>query len=790
MLNFLDPISIDNLTVLRDDEDPSTFYVLPDLPIVPVDATGLPDFLFMLYLQDATQVTAGEDDGAGYLQFRTVLSLPDDRRAALVTALTAQLAIDQAAGTKSFGNTITVTEPILANPLWTQGTVDLATFQVSDTGLVRQATSQAPVDLTGDLGASFTATLSADGAGVFQGAFDAYRTGTHQLPLVITYNLTYAGRISATLRINAQHSVIHERIWQHATPWQLLDTPFVRYVPLTISEPFTLSLLPGLRTQFGRVFPMIHPEDIPTAIQETITNNSITVEIEEASTGDATADQANRATLLKLATDLLTDSLLPSLTTGATVPGATDSSQTSSNTALLQLDESATPGDATFSLDLTDAMSVIRAASPNAPLQVMISDPATLQACFRELRLADDFFKEVNVQVSTAGVNFSTDGIEKIQVFLRYNETDAPTQQQIVRTTDFNLASATDTGTFQFDTARAADGTHTTHYQYMAQVHWQKGGEPTSVPWTAANSQHLIITPPTIGAINVDAVMTAPAGSVDSARVLLSYTGSDGAAYSGALELSPAAPRGSWLQSTGEVVGPDQTPPAPTYSYQIVYRYQNVEITTPNRTSSEQTIEVPTPFAGSVTFTLVPQGAVGTVTAIAGNFTYADTANGYTLVKPIDLVPGSAPTNIVVPVMPNGPRTASYVVRVENADGTHVDPAPGTLTEGVNFIGASAVTPLTVELHTDLIDFANDVKAIHVTLKFTHADASVTTAEPLFTTAAHDPYTWTVTRAAGDAAVYEADVTFFGMDAGDIHSLTLSAMSSTNVELYRTMTAS
>jgi hypothetical protein len=789
VLNFLETVEIDGLTVARDDENAATFFVLPDVPGIPLDDKGVPDFLFLLYLRDATTVQDGEDPGAGYLQFRTVLTLPQDRHDAVIAALRTQLATEQAAGRKPFGNAITSTEPVLADPLWTAGTVDLSTFAVGDTGLVRQATATVPVDLTGDLGASFTATLSADGAGVFRGAFDAYRAGTHPLPMVITYHLTYAGRISASMHIEAKHSVVHDRVWQRATPWQLVDTGFARYVPLQITQPFTAQLLPTLRAQYGRVFPMIHPDDFGSAINETIADNSITVQINEASTGDATADAANRATLLKLATDLLTQSIMPSITTGATLPGATDSSQTAANTSLMQLDENATPGTSTFVLDLTDAMSVTRDASPNAPLQVLIADPATLAACFQELRLADDFFKEMEVEVSTSGVDFSVNGIAKIHVYFRYHQTDdaAPDAPMIDRSGDDVLENATDTVTFRFDTARAADGSHKTAYEYMADVYWQQGGPPTTVPWTHTRTQKLIITPPLLGAIKVDAVLTAPPQAVDSARVELSYTGSDHTTFTGALELTPSAPRASWLQSTGEILTPDETPVQPTYHYRVRYRVQNVEIVTEDRTSSEQAVEIPTPFAGTLTFTLQPQGSADTVASIAGTLTYTDQAHGYTVVRPIDLTPGGAPQDIELPVTTDGPRTAGYTVRVINKDGTHIDLAPGTLTEGVNFLGADAVAPLAVQLRTDLVDFTADVKAIHVALKFTHADGTLTTAEYIFN-AGSPSFDWSVPRVPGDPADYDADITFYGIDRSKDQTVSLTSQTSTSVELDRAMT--
>jgi hypothetical protein len=320
-------------------------------------------------------------------------------------------------------------------------------------------------------------------------------------------------------------------------------------------------------------------------------------------------------------------------------------------------------------------------------------------------------------------------------------------------------------------------------------VLWRKGGAPTTVPWTPASSQNLSITPPLLGAINVDAVMTAPPGSVDSARVEISYTAADSTVHTGALELTPSSPRGTWLQSTGEIVSADHPSVAPTYSYRIVYRYQNVEIATPSRSSSEQVIEVPTPFVGTVTFTIAPQASGAVVASIAGNLTYTDAAHGYTVVRPIALTPGGQPIAITVPLLDGGPRSASCTARVQNLDGTFTDLPKTTLTEGVNFLGSTPVPSLAVQLRTDLLDFAADVKAVHVTLRFKHTDGTVTTAEPVFTAATRDVFIWTVPRASGDPVTYDADVVFYGIDRSKDQTLHLTAQSSTTVELDRSMTS-
>src|SRR6476661_3925665 len=156
MLSVMDPIEVEGVVVFRDDDESSKFYVLPDEPVIPLDDAGVPDFLFIKYLKDVATLADGQESGGGWVGFRTVLTMKPERRQKIVDALRAQLTREQAAGKKPFGHAIESLEPVLADPVWTDGTVSLSTFKVSDTGLVKQATDKVPVDLAGSLGASMS----------------------------------------------------------------------------------------------------------------------------------------------------------------------------------------------------------------------------------------------------------------------------------------------------------------------------------------------------------------------------------------------------------------------------------------------------------------------------------------------------------------------------------------------------------------------------------------------------------------------------------------------------------
>ncbi len=283
MLSLLDPVEFENTVIFRDDADPCKFYPLPDQPVIPLDEEGDPEFLFIKYIKDVNTLDESEREaGGGLLQFRTVLGMHPDRRKKVVEALQARLEQEKAAGTKPFGHVIESTEPLLAAPLWTNGKVTMSTFKVSDTGLVRHATESVPVDLSGDLGASISLELDDIGAEIF---WSAFKSQEGQIPIMITYQLTYKARVSAKMTIEAKREVIHRRIIERATPWKLMGAC---YVPLIHTGAFALAEIPALALRHRcHIAAMVPRREISEIIQRTIVNNEISVRIEtdEAGTG-------------------------------------------------------------------------------------------------------------------------------------------------------------------------------------------------------------------------------------------------------------------------------------------------------------------------------------------------------------------------------------------------------------------------------------------------------------------------------------------------------------------------
>lgn len=763
MLSVMDPIELDDLVVFRDDEDARKFYVLPDQPIIPVDENGEPEFLFIRYIRDLEHVDPEDAPGAGYVQFRTVLSIAPDRKARVVSALTARLQEEKAQGHKPLGLTITSTEPLLASPLWTKGEVSLATFQVGEAGLVRHATGSAPADLAGDLGASFRLDLDADGAEIFWSAFKTYG---QQVPILITYQLAYKARVSARMTIRARREIVHRQIWKYAQPYVLATQHFPRYVKLAHTGALTAAALPALRARAAApVVAMIDPLILRRAVQEAMINNEIEVRIETDQAAGGEEEAKVRELMFKVASEVLSDRLIPALFGVDTYPGAANE-QDRTTSQLLRVPDGSSPGDnASFDLTLDHQTTIERVVNPNGPIALAVRDEAALADCFRELRLSDSFFKDMRLTVSTAGVNFERDGIDRIHVWIRYDQVDDqhPARAHVRHQFDGAITSETMPLAFRFDLARSAGGGHKRGYEYRTKVYYRQGppSPPGDGPWLPSADRMLIITPAVVGAIRVDAVLTA-GSAFESARVALHHE-ADGRAYDTALELTPETSRKTWFQYTGAPRASNATPAPPVYTYEVRYRRADGEIVMPRRESRSEVLEIGSPFGRTLAYALLPRGSFDGISAIAGELVYEDAAHGYSVRRPFRLQSLAEAATFEIPAVSGGPGTATWSARIIYSDGRVSDLGTASGPPGTYALGGGSA--LSVQVLPDLIDFEADVQLALVELAYDDPAHGIAERKTLtFSKTAKDAQTWIVARQDATRSTYDARIRYIAYD--------------------------
>ncbi len=770
MLSLMDPVELENLVLFRDDEEPRKFYLLPDQPTIAVDDHGVPDFYFIKYVYDAT---SHPDDqlGGGYVQFRSVLTIAPDRRDRVIAGLKAQLDQEKQAGKKPFGQEIVATDPILAAPLWTSGTVRLETFKVGDKELVQKATDTAPVDLAGSLAASVNLQLAPEGAEIFWSSFKHF--SDQQIPILISYQLTYKARVSARMEIHASRKTVEQEIWKRANPRPFaLSIARGRWLPLQFKGPATPDSLPALqRLTTDRVAFMVEPGAITEAIHSCMSDHTInaTIAVDEAGSDKGGGDKVQDM-LFKIATDVLSGQVIPALfgENAGPQPAADNAQDPTATKSLMELKiDTTSQTTSSFDISLTSTSTIERNCNPNGPVNVLIDKPDAFAACFKELPPSDGFFGIMRVAAATSGINFERDGIRAIHVFARYDQVDEqnPDRPEVKQSYDGILHSDADALHFRFNLVRDARGTHKRAYAFRADVFYGNG-EVISNPdaWTASGDEMLLINPAAMGAVRVELTLTAPREQVKSAQVALRYQKSGGIALSETFELTPDANKKSWFTPTGEVGGAGAGGNPQQYSYQVVYQVGSTQITMPWATSSAESLELPGPFVKVITFNLRPQGSFDGIANISGDVTYSDPVHKYQIVRSFTLDKLSANFQFDVPVMDGGPEEISYAARINHADGSVTPLPPGRGTPVTVWIGAAVTEFLTVQVLTDLIDFDKDVQLAVVRLAHDEPDGLENSVTYTFSKASHAALTWKVPLGASSPRSYNADIRFIAYD--------------------------
>jgi hypothetical protein len=767
MLSIMDPVDIDGLTVYRDDEDPRKFYLLPDQPVISTDGNGVPDFYFIQY----RGVDAGHKEG-GYVQFRTVLTIDAARRGKVIAALKDILTQDQASGHKPFGLAIGSTDPVLADPLWTKGTVSVLTMQAAPDGLVTVSPDQPlPCDLAGALGASGRLSLSPDGASVFWAAFSDYQT--QKLPILITYQLTYRARVSATLTIDAEGSTVIKQLWERAQPAPyVFDPGRKRFIRQPVQGTFDRPALAAMKRKVPGTVAMVEPQNVARAVHSCVTDKTITVVINTDSGGSDAGSAKVQEALFKLATDLLTNDIIPAIfgtgqgqgqTAPQPQPGSDATTDPAATKQLLQL-----PGDDTstlhFHINMTSNSVIDRNVNPSSALQVLISDPRVLETCFKQITLGNDFFSKKHVVVSTAGINFAADGISAIAVSGRYTATDEIGHQPPAGALhpDVVLKSETDTGHWDFALSRDAAGVPRNRFEYTTKVYYSNVVLATD--WQPWEADALTVNPAAMGAVRVQLVLTARREEIRSVSVALGYRKASGEVLSDVVILTPDDARKTWIKTTGEIRPPGAPPLA--YTYQLTYQTIAAgQITLAPQTVVLDTLEVPTPFPRTLSFLFTPQGSFTDVAAITGDVTYEDAAHGYKLVKTFSLDKLSAAYAMDVPILDGGPQEVTWVARIVRSDGSQIPLPPGRGGIGNHPVGLVQFPPFKITVVPDLVDFDKDVQLVAVKLTY-HDPVNGDLAQELrFSKSTALQQTWSVPQYAADSPRrYDIDVRYFAYD--------------------------
>jgi hypothetical protein len=576
------------------------------------------------------------------------------------------------------------------------------------------------------------------------------------------------------------------QLWQRAQPQPYyFDPALVRYVKIPYAGALDGAAVAKLRLQYPTAQAMVAPANVRQTIQSCVTDKTITVVIntDEAGGGGASGSSSGSVqdALFKLATDLLTTSIVPAIfgtaaNNGQGVPASDSADASAPTSGLLPMPNA----DVTthFHVQMTSNSVIDRNVNPTGALQVLISDPNVLASCFKQITLGNDFFAKKHVTISTAGVNFEADGISAIAVAGRYTQVDEISHQPPAGALhpDVTLRSATDTGHWDFALSRDAAGVPKNQYEYATKVYYDNMVLATD--WQPASADALIVSPAAMGAVRVQLALTARKEEIRSVSVTLSYRKATGEVLSDVVILTPDEGRKTWIKSTGEVQASADAPP-PTYTYQFTYDSVAAgQIVLPPRTSNADTLEVPTPFPTTLTLNFRPQGSFANVAAIAGDVTYADPAHHYSVVRSFSLDSLAARFSLDVPVLDGGPEEATWTARIVRADGSQTPLPAGRGGSGSYAVGLVEFAPFKVTVMPDLINFDTDVQLAAV--KLTYHDpvtGSDLTQDFKFSKSAAAQQVWSIPQYAENLPKqYDLNVRYFGFDRAKNAEFTLTGL--------------
>ena len=735
MLNLLAPLTIEGITVFRDDAEPNKFYPLPDQPVIGLDREGRPEFLFIKYIRDVQELEDDDSKGGGYVQFRCQLTLEEAALGLLLDGLRAVLEDEKAHGGHPHGLEVTSTEPLLAPLPWTKGSVKLLTFGESEDGPVRTAASTGMPDLAGDLAVSQVLDLSPDGAEIFWSSFHS-----DELPAVLGYELEYVARVPGVrLEIHAEHEEFTQALQSIARP--VLWTPAVkRFVPMVLANPvFTNAAFQALRAVHGK---KVQPA-VPKAKYKEVVRTHVTVTLTSGEAGDADIDQALKTQLTTMATDLLTDALVGDLFDPDVPEELIDSGDEP-----MQMLKTLEPDETTrFDLVFEQDALVTRTVAPNGPVSLYV--PAALRdQAFLELRLTDGFFSVLKVTASADGIDFELDGIAAIVVDVRYEAVDErnPARPVVRRTDDLLLTADKPVDWTRFDLATKAGGGHHGSYEYRTTISYRDGAmRPTVSRWQASSRSNLVINPQALQALRLQLLLTAPPAEVEVARVELRYQGAQGETFTATRGLTQAKPEATWFQPTAELA---EDPEHPEYEHRITWTVPGLgELKSAWETSRDKQLYVPGPFARTLTWDLHAGGLAGAVTSILGVFHYEDRSRDYEVRRNFAFGTGSDSLTVDVPVLAGGPEVATieWTARGEGEDqqGVLRDVAPGP-----HVVGPQSGDALNVEIFCLGMPFGAELKLVIVRLAYEDA-AHGLSEKKTFVFTEDGEKAWSVDRPAG-----------------------------------------
>jgi hypothetical protein len=584
-----------NVMLYRDDENPHKFYMLPERPTIARDDQGKPLFTFILYARDLDRIAPDDREvERGYLALSTQVAVTTEQEQKIRTHLRAMLNNELGRGYRFLRFPVLQAEPELSYPpLFTSGSVEFVTF--NDTSLVPFSTGSKVPSLINTNLASFSQSLSQDGAELFRQAIEKGK-----FPAIINYGLKFAARIPAiTIRIHGDRGEFYQELKNFVTQQHHTRTEYL-WGLVTYDYYYTTEEFRGI-SQFRNSF------------------HSLTIEVDDADFRDADPSDDSKKKLEDMAFDILKNTILPdffkAVLTEATAEERDD----------LRIREIRKQMTGTVDVTIRRTAVIEQPVNPNSQLaQVLTAEEIAENTVY--LDLSQQVFEELDVKVS-ANVNFASDPVFGLKVFLDYDQMDEKRNVRVKNAKEFLFKNADTVHRFRQIMAKSADSAPKDGYKYWSEIIYRDTGETVRVPSSGSldsRERELVISYRRLGFIKVAIMMGSMPDNVRSVQVKMRYPNSSLPGAQQSFELTREKPTATFFSYTG--MSGDPGP----YRYSLTYVLadgQRMDVT--EQSSISETLTITDPFDRTITTRFLAEGDFTVVDKIIVDAHYKDPANDF-----------------------------------------------------------------------------------------------------------------------------------------------------------------
>ncbi len=737
MLNLYESFhvpGIPHVKVYRDDERPHKFYMVSERAGIARDGSGNPLFTFMLYARDVDRLPEDQLDIAnGYLAVTAQAGVSRETEEEIRAYLREMLQKEHRAGRLYLWRPVRYTEPELGYPdLWLDGSVR---FRALGPDMVPHEAGSTQPSLIGANTASFSATLSQDGAELFRQALEE-----ELVPAGVWYELTFAARIPAVqIRIRGDRGAFYREVRDYVRRRRETVHRY-RFLGWTheITRREEWSELASI-TEFSRTF------------------HHLTIEVDDSTLPGV--DDEMRTRLLNMAFGIVQDNVLPGFFEAALREVAGE--------------EEGDPGDGvpvhtvdTGTLDITINQSTVveQKVNPSVIFSQALS-AEELRARTSYLNLDRPYFQELDVHIN-ANVNFDDDPVYGLKVFLEYDHTDEARGERIRRVREFLFRSAEEVARFRVIMARDADGVPRDSYRYWSEISYEDTGETIRVPRTGsteADDRQLVISYSRLGFIRVNVLLGTMPESVRAVHVRMRYPDYSAPSAEQSFELSREHPAATFFTYTGKPGEPQ------SYHYQISYLLADGgRMDLPEQTTRGETLTIRDPFERTATVRFLGQADFAMVEKIIVDAVYEDAANGLQSTHHAEIAENGEVSAWTLGLRDPGHSEFTYTVTIINRNGSRVEQGRQRAELGGTIpVGPGAVDVLEVTVIGSTADWSR-YQLVVVYLKYDDADNDIYETQSLTFRSAADPdESWKVLLRDRKRRSYSYRLRFIGADPGD-----------------------